>query len=217
MVKLFPAGTPQEVVDNEAEKTRTAWRYGLEAPVVREIVERDGRPGIKFDMVYGITFTQWMLDHLDSMFRLTAFFAHEHHEAHMHKVPEFPSLKEVLAERINKHDKLDAESKENALKKLGKMRDGDWALHWNYTPEDIISTKEGLVIFNWSEAMRGDFMADVARTSILLEQWEARPEEREQVDRVRDRFYHDYIIEYLKISGRWDEEIEAWKELLVYY
>jgi len=216
IVKLFPAGTPREAVDNEVERTGLARQYGLEAPLVREVVERGGRLGIRFDKAFGPTFTQWMLEHLDSMVRLTAFFAHEHHEIHLHKVPELPSLKEALAKRIGSSDG-DHESKAAALKKLGEMPDGDWALHWNYTPEDMISTKDGPVIFNWGEAMRGDIMADVARTAMLLERWEPRPEEREQADMVRDRIYHDYIIEYLKISGRWEDELEAWKELLAYW
>lgn len=216
VVKLFPAGTPREAAEREADKTRLVRQYGMEVPLVREVVERGGRWGIRFDKAFGPTFTQWALQHPDSMIRLMAFFTYEHHEIHMHKVPELPSLKEILAERIENSDR-DLEAKSAALKKLDRMRDGDWVLHWNYTPEDIIITKDGPIMFNWGEAMRGDFMADVARTSLLLERWEPRPEEKEQVERIQGRMYHDYIIEYMKISGRMDDELEAWKELLAYY
>jgi hypothetical protein len=73
---------------------------------------------------------------------------------------------------------------------------------------------DGPIVFNWGGAVRGDYLADVAMTSLLLERWVPKPEEREAVEKFKDLFRHGYVTEYIKICGRMDEELEAWRELL---
>jgi len=74
--------------------------------------------------------------------------------------------------------------------------------HWNFTPENVIFTINGPVALNWQEAGKGHFLADVARTSVLLAL---------SVDDNLTKILHGtYITEYLKICGRPDEELDRW-------
>jgi hypothetical protein len=211
-VKMFPAGTAREKVDQEVEMTMLARRYGLETPFVRGTIEVDGAPGIVFDKVYGPTFTRWMIDHPGWLMRLTEFFAHEHHEMHMHKVPELPRLKDVLGDAITGSDAA-REEREELLKKLSRMPDGDWLCHMSYVPDGIMVSIDGPVIFNWGGAMRGDYLADVAMTSILLEGWEPRPEDGE-AEQFKELFRRGYEFEYLKSCNRGQNELDAWTSIL---
>ncbi|MBI0582609.1 MAG: phosphotransferase [Methanomassiliicoccus sp.] len=214
IMKLFPAGTARAVAERELEMTMLAKRYGLETPFVHGIVEVDGRWGLQFDKVLGPTFTQWMVQHPDWLGRLTGYFAHEHHEVHMHKVPELPRLKEMLAGLLDREEGLDGDEREDLVKKLARMPDGDWLCHMAFVPESITVSIDGPVVFNWGGAMRGDYIADVAMTSLLLERWTPKPEEKEAVDRFIDMFRHGYLAEYLKICGRMDEDVDRWKEII---
>lgn len=209
VVKLFPPGTPRETAEDEARVTGLVRQYGLDAPFAHGVVEQDGALGVEFDRAIGPTYTQWVLQHPNQLNRLAEFFAHQHRELHLHKVGEVPSLKAVLQERI-----AALPGGEELRQRLGRMPDGDWLLHWNFHPDHVTVSVDGPVVYHWGEAMRGDYLADVARTSLLLDDWDPDPGEREAVERIKERFHRAYLFEYIKACGRTDEELEEWKELL---
>jgi len=209
VIKVLPPGTPRQAAEDEAAVTRLVREYGVEAPFTHGVVEVDGTVGVEFDAVIGPTYTQWVLDHLGQLNRLVEFFTHEHHELHMHKVPELPPLKRVLEARIEAMN-----GPEELRRRLRSMPDGDWLLHWNFHPDNVMVSVDGPVTYHWSQAARGDYLADVARTSLLLDDWTPRPEEREAVERIKERFHRAYLYEYIKACGRTDDELEAWKDLL---
>jgi hypothetical protein len=214
VAKLFPPGTPRADIERELETTLLMKRYGLETPFVRGLVEHDGREGIAFDKVLGPTYTQWMVEHPALLGRLTDYFAHEHHEVHMHRVTELPRLKEVVAARLAATEALDGEEREQLLKKLSRARDGDWLCHMNYVPDNIIMSLDGPVVFNWGSAVRGDYLADVAMTSLLLEQWTPALNEGDAAPQFRDFFRFGYVNEYMKISGRMNDDLIVWTDIL---
>ncbi len=214
VVKLFAAGTSRKTAEVEMEKTLLARQYGLEAPFVHGVVEEGGRFGIVFDKVIGPTYTQWIIEHPPWLRRLTEYFAHEHHEVHMHKISELPRLKDMLTERLLAKKEITEPERKRLLEKLARMPDGDWLCHMDYVPEGIMVSIDGPIIFNWGGAVRGDYLADVAMTSLLLESWVPKPGEQEAVEKFKDMFRHGYVSEYIKICGRMDVELEAWKVLL---
>jgi hypothetical protein len=214
MVKLYAAGTSRAVIEKELEITELMKRYGLETPFIHGMVERQGRWGISYDKVLGPSYTQWMAEHPSVFNKLIDYFAHEHHEVHLHRVPELPRLKDVLAERIQEEDGFDSVEKESLMKRLDRLRDGNWLCHMNYVPDNIVISLDGPVVFNWEGAVRGDYLADVAMTSLRMEGWVPQIKEMEAAAQFRDSFRFGYIKEYMKISGRFDDELATWIELL---
>jgi Ser/Thr protein kinase RdoA (MazF antagonist) len=214
VIKFFPPGTPRSVAERELEFTKLVRQYGLEAPFPHHVIEEDGRFGVVFDKVIGPSYTQWMAEHPTWHRKLTEYFAHEHHEVHMHKVMELPRLKEVLKERIQKNGQISEAEREQALAKLASMPEGEWLCHMNYVPDSIMVSLDGPVVFHWGGAVRGDYLADVARTSLLLEDWEKQGKGGDVDERARGLFARGYVTEYIKICGRMDEELEDWKRLL---
>lgn len=212
-VKVFPAGTAKEDAEREVELTMLARNYGLETPFVHGVVELGGRVGISFDKVLGPSFTRWMIEHPTWTMRLIEFFVHEHHEVHSHKVPELPRLKDLLSGALAASETVCGEERDVLMKKLARMPDGDWLCHMSFMPDGIIVSIDGPVIFNWGGAVRGDYLADVAMTSILLDRWKPRPEDAE-IERSLELFCRGYEYEYLKTCGRGQNELEAWREIL---
>lgn len=212
MFKPFPEGTTREEAEREIELTALARRYGLETPFIRGLMEHEGLLGMAIDKVYGPTFTRWMIEHPNWLRRLIEFFAHEHHEVHMHKVPELPRLKDVLGGVLASAEV--AEDERQALcDQLKRMPDGDWLCHMNFVPDSMMIAIDGPVTFNWGGAVRGDYLADVAMSSLLMERWELRQEDIE-ADSFKDLFRRGYEFEYLKLCGRGQNELEAWSKLL---
>jgi hypothetical protein len=212
VIKLFPEGMTRVEAEREIELTTLARRYGLETPFVRGLAEHEGRLGMAIDKVYGPTFTQWMIEHPNWLRRLIEFFAHEHHEVHMHKVPELPGLKDVL-DGILAGAEMNEDERRSLRERLKRMPDGDWLCHMNFVPDSMMISIDGPVVFNWGDAVRGDYLADVAMSSLLMERWELRQEEVE-AESFKDLFRRGYEFEYLKLCGRGQNELEAWRELL---
>jgi hypothetical protein len=155
-----------------------------------------------------------MIEHPSWLMRLIEFFVHEHHEIHMHKVPELPRLKDAVGVALASTAGIGDEERDGLTRRLARMPDGDWMCHMCFVPDTIIVSIDGPVIFNWGGAVRGDYLADVAMTSILLERWEPRPEDVE-ADPFMEVFRHGYELEYLKTCGRSQGELDAWRELLL--
>jgi hypothetical protein len=211
---LFPAGTPRSVVEKERDITILMRQYGMDTPFVHDIEEIDGRLGLVLDTVVGPTFTKWTIDNPTWYHRLALFFAYTQHEIYLHKVPELPSVKERLNELISQREDLTESEREGLRKRLARMPGGDWTCHMAYMPYNILVSIDGPIIFRWGGAVRGDYLADVAMTSLLFESWIPSAEEGEEVEKFRERFHTDYVAEMVKITGRMDEELDAWRDIL---
>lgn len=211
---LFPAGTPRSMVEKERDVTLLLRQYGMETPFVHSIEEIDGRLGLVLDTVVGPAFTKWIIDNPTWHHRLALFFAYTQHEIYMHKVPELPSIKDRLNEMISEREDLDDGGKVSLRQRLAKMPGGEWTCHMAFMPYNILVSIDGPIIFRWGDAVRGDYLADVAMTSLLFESWSPSAEEKDEVEKFKDKFYYDYVAEMVKITGRLDEEVDAWRDLL---
>jgi len=215
IVKLYPAVGGRQPAEDEARLTRLIKQVGIEAPFVHEVVERDGRFGVRMDKVLGPTFLEWVMLRPAALNKLASYFAYEHHEMHLHRLPELPPLKEKLAARISSCAKLSEKQRSVALDALKSLPDGDHVLHGDLHPENVVVSLDGPVFVNWGEAAKGHYLADVAKSVLLMElgdlPWKRRAEGRERVEGIWDRFRFTYQLEYMKICNMPDEDLQAWK------
>lgn len=202
MMKQFSPGYSKERAETEVRLTRAMRDLGMDAAYPQKIVETDGALGILFDRLYGPDFREWMQRNPASWSKMAALFAHEHHEMHMHMFSDLPSKRSVMEQRIRTSPLLDNELRENVLAILKRLPEGENVCHWNFTPENVIFTINGPVVLNWQDVGKGHFLADVARTSVLLS--------LSVDDNLTKILQGTYVTEYLKISGRPDEELERW-------
>jgi hypothetical protein len=202
MMKQFSPGYSMEMAETEVRLTRAVRDLGMEAAYPQKIVEKDGAIGILFDRVYGPNFREWMQRNPASWSKMAALFAHEHHEMHMHQFPELPSKRSIMEQRIRECPSLENELRQKVLAILKRLPEGENVCHWNFVPENVIFTINGPVVLDWQDAGKGHFLADVARTSVLLS--------LSVDDNLTKILQGTYITEYLKICGRPDEELDRW-------
>jgi aminoglycoside phosphotransferase (APT) family kinase protein len=223
VVKLFFEGFPLESIEREARVGRVVGELGLPVAAVKEVIEVAGRYGIVFERVgNGRTMLQefaakpWRLNSLIRM------FTELHLEMHRHSLPELPSLQKRLAERIRRMTDGDIpdnlrefaeRAKAAALARLGELPEDDRLCHGDFHPDNIIMSRRGPVIIDWSDATKGNPAADVARTRLLISI--GAPVEGRISGRLaklaRKRVLSLYTKLYLARSSISSESIEAWQ------
>ncbi len=214
MVKLYHSGLPKELAEEELRCHRTIRNYRVESPFVYDLVERDGRYGIMYDRVTGIKYLDWIQQHTGSFDKLAKLFAYEHHEIHANRVPELVPVKTKLDVSIQRAD-LPEDLSRKVSARLRSLPDGEWLVHMDFQPENIVIGLDGPVTHHWAYAAHGDYLADVANTSVLLEIGavvrEMLPERWPAAEPMINRMHDIYIQEYIKICNRGDDELERWR------
>jgi hypothetical protein len=215
VLKMYPKGTGRQVAEDELNKTKLVKEYGVECAIAHSIVETDGRFGILIDRINGPNYLEWMLQHPTALNKLIALFVQEQHEIHMHKTPELPSIKDILWDKIQGCGEIPQDSKDILSRKLKKLPEGEHLCHLDYHPENIIVSLDGPLVIDWANAGKGNYLADVAMTSVLLEAGTlpigTSRDKGTLLDNTMDRFFTNYIKEYMKMCGKPDEELLVWR------
>ena len=168
VLKLFLEKYPFSEAEHEARITEAAHKAGLPVPAVKEVVKVEGRGGIVFEQVEGpimskvVASKPWKLSHYASM------MAELHARMHSCEIPGLPSQRESLKMIIRDRISLPVHMKEALLELLEQLSDGNALCHGDFHPGNIIISAQGPVIIDWFTAKRGNPLADVARTSLIL-------------------------------------------------
>jgi aminoglycoside/choline kinase family phosphotransferase len=102
-----------------------------------------------------------------------------------------------------------------ALSALASMPGGESLCHGDFHPDNVILSAEGPVVIDWVDATVGNPLADVARTTILLEgeraaggatSWAART--------VLQLWLRAYIGRYLFLRPGGNEEYRSWQPIV---
>ena len=155
------------MIEREEIALRAAHAAGANVPGVYERVDVDGRPGVVLDRVDGVD----LLDRLGSrpwtVSSVGRTLGVEHAALHRVAAPAgLPDLREELRHRLGSPLVPDA-VRVRALGRLAALPDGDRLLHGDFHPANLLRTADGIVVIDWTNGMRGDPAADVARTILL--------------------------------------------------
>jgi len=196
-IQLLEKGTTMDVARKIASDINMVRRLGVRVPSFYEAVETEGRTGLAFDKPTGGTFTDWFGSSKYHWDKMVSLFAHEAHEMHLHNVPELDSVKDLIAPRLRRAGlSNDLLARTEVIMK--KLPDGDGLCNWNHIPGNVIVSRDGPSNIRWEALRKGPYLADVARTIVLLK--------LEGEDVLAEAFRK----EYMKICGRPDEELAAW-------
>ncbi len=169
VLKLFCDGFTERAVEHEAEVARAIHACGQPAPAVHDVVCVSGRYGIVYERVDGPTMLDMLRQKPWRLLRYARQLATL--QAHMHACAgpsEIPPQRERLAGRIRRADALPDDVRDGVLSALADMPEGDRMCHGDLHPGNIVLTAMGPVIIDWMDATRGNSLADVARSSVLI-------------------------------------------------
>ena len=215
VLKLFHGHVASERADREYAATRAVHAAGLPAPAAFELVEVEGRRGIVFERIDGVSLLDYTQARPWRLFGVIRQFAELHAQIHHHTAPAgLPTLRERIMERIAAAD-APAADKQAARDRLAGLPDGTALCHGDFHPGNVLVTPRGPVVIDWGSASSGDPIGDVACTSRLLRSANLPPWSpgymHVMLKYLRPVMHRSYLKRYLRLQPGTRRQIETWQ------
>jgi uncharacterized protein (TIGR02172 family) len=215
VIKLFEKDFNQNTIKNEFSISKIIYNTGIRIPYAKEIIDMNGQLGIVYEYIEGDTIMKLLYQRIFSITVYARIFARLQAQMHTNKSAELPDIKVRLENSIKKTDTLTEEKKQKILNILKELPSGNTVCHSDFHPDNIIKTKNGYTIIDWTNAVSGCAAADVAITSMSLTVGMMPPGKPKTeiilADIVRKKFNNEYLREYLRISNLSMNDIKAWE------
>lgn len=217
ILKLFREWFPAQAVQTEARTARLIHASGVPAPAVGEIVEIDGRIGLLYEriegrsMLAGLTAQPWRLVHFAR--QLAGLQA----DLHALDAPaDMPTQRERLSGKIQQAEALSPTLRSRALALFDSLPTGSQLCHGDFHPDNVLLTVNGPVIIDWIDATAGHPLADVARSSLLMNF--AQPPAGGTIDwkvRLLRRWFHrTYLAHYRRLRPHAQDDLTRWQPVV---
>jgi hypothetical protein len=170
VLKLMRNPEWEVLVRREATALDVVRASGHGGPRVHGIVTVDGRPGLVMDRLEGADLLTALGARPWLVYRTGAVMARTHVAMHGCVAPDsLPDLGEELRIRIESAPDLVPELASHALGVLDGLPSGDRLCHGDFHPGNVLGPWRQPVVIDWGGVTRGDPVADVARTLLLLQ------------------------------------------------
>ncbi|HTY38497.1 MAG TPA: aminoglycoside phosphotransferase family protein [Bacteroidota bacterium] len=215
VIKLFRPSFPKQAIDHEYRVCREI-ASAIDIPAAHAQFAVDGREAILFDRVDGESGMKHLLRHPWKVKSLAEQFASIH--AQVHAVPiagELPPLKSILIRNMQMHEMLPNAMRDRIIRFLDNLPEGQALCHGDFHPDNLLFQGNRPFVLDWMTAARGNPLADVARTSILLRWAHPGPGIPKSfaalLNSMRGNFYRHYLAHYLALTGADAREIVQWE------
>jgi hypothetical protein len=179
VAKLFKGPRGAAMAAREMSRLVSARASGADAPEPFGAIEYEGRHGYVMGRIDGPSLLALVEENPLRAPRLARLFGCCHASLMDHRAsPDLPQVKDGLRKDIEglPGDRLGEDRKAFLLGLLEGLPDGDALLHGDFNPSNLILTEQGPVAIDWSGAARGDPMADLAHTLLILENGQLPPD-----------------------------------------
>ncbi|MGH9113422.1 MAG: phosphotransferase family protein [Acidimicrobiales bacterium] len=214
VLKLWYAAEDGARAEREATALRTLHLAGYPAPVVVDVVTVDGRPGLVMEKVAGIDQLSALGRNPLAVLKAGRALATAHVAIHDCRAPvELPDLHDLLRERMDAAA-LPGELRSAAHALLDELPHGDSLCHGDLHPGNMLGSWSSPVAIDWGDAARGDPLADVARTVVILRIGEPPPDAPATVQRLavvgRRALLWRYLHNYRRARPHDADQLERW-------
>jgi uncharacterized protein (TIGR02172 family) len=212
ILKLFHTWFPFEDVQYELKIARAVNASGVKSPMVGDLIEVEGRYGLTYERVAGESMLAMFRRNLWGVVRYARLFAKLHTQMHEKAFEaDVPRLHEKLQRRISRLDALPASLKTSLLDALRTLPEADRVCHGDFHPANLLISGNDANIIDWIDASRGNPLADVARTSIILRGAAENAQIRNPLLRIPVKSFHSiYLNEYFRLRPGGQAEYRRW-------
>jgi uncharacterized protein (TIGR02172 family) len=216
VLKLYRDWCPSNWVDYEVRIARAIHEAGIPSPAAGEIVEANGRRGLIYERLQGISMLEDMNARPWTLLKHARSLAELHVQIHQQSITGLPSYKERLDYDIHNSTHLSEELKNKALDLLARLPHGENVCHGDYHPGNILITKSGPVVIDWMTASTGSPWTDVARTGLLLSIGaKAAGKQVRPIIRTAIKLYHrTYLHRYHALKPDPANEFARWMPVI---
>jgi Ser/Thr protein kinase RdoA (MazF antagonist) len=168
VLKLYFDWVRPNWVEEEAEATRAVHAAGLPVPWCGETLQINGRIGIVFERITGISMLKAFDQQPLKLFGLLTLLARLHVEMHQKSVPGLRDRHNSMRWSLQHAPLITDRQRGLLLSELDELPAGDRVCHSDFHPDNVMLTDRGPVIIDWMAGKKGNPMMDVARTSLLI-------------------------------------------------
>lgn len=222
LLKLFRPGVDQKMIDQEEINTKETCAKGVSAVACYgqvRVAEPGGtvRSGILLRKIPGQTLIARVMKHPGTLFAAPKIMAEQQLALHHTHTKVIRSYKEMVRDCLKAPvmEFLTESEREEILRRIDRLPDGDSILHLDYHPDNIMSDGQNISVIDYMTAASGAPAADVAATLYLLNEGEMIPGLSPAVASVmeflRKSICKKYLKRYQAASGMTDEEIAPWR------
>ena len=170
VVKVPHHDVPADWPGLEATLTEAVRRQGVPAAAVRDLVEIGGRTALVLERVNGVSMWQQMVSDPDRASSLADDFVAIQRSLLSIGIPDdVPDLTDRLIRKVRAAAGLTSAEHEEAAALVEALPRGAALLHGDFHPGNILMGANGPVVIDWFDATIGHPVADIVRSSILLQ------------------------------------------------
>ncbi|HET6872584.1 MAG TPA: aminoglycoside phosphotransferase family protein [Sporolactobacillaceae bacterium] len=215
IAKVFRSHIPDDFIDHELNISEKVQALGLNVPKVYGKEEMNGQSAIIYEKVEGETLLATLVKKPWKIRGIARNMARLHYEMHSKSGEGLPLYREVLLRNIQQAEELSDSEKTKIIKYLEGLSDGGNLCHGDFHPDNVLCSSNETFVIDWTTAVSGDPLADVARTAVIL-QYAVLPDEVPSPIRllfrvIRSLLYKNYLSTYIELSRCSLEEINKWK------
>ena len=216
ILKLYQDHMPAAPIEREFAITRAAREAGVPVPATEELVEVDGRLGIVFERIRGVSMLKIIEAQPWRFIPTSRLLAELHAKMHAGILPPgIYSQRQQIERGLELAIELPDVEKETIRSILSRLPEGEVVCHGDFHPDNVLLTDHGPVIIDWMTGTRGHPLADVARTALLFQTGGLPPRVpffiRLVINAMRGRMYSVYLNRYLQIRPSARNEIGDWQ------
>ena len=169
ILRLLRDPGAQQRNELQAAAIQAAGACGVRVPAVYGMTTALGRPGLIMERIQGLDLLTLVGRRPWTVFRAARIGGELHAQLHEVIAPAIaPPVRPLLRRHIESCGSLPAPLARFALDVLETLPDGDRVCHGDFHPGNIMMDGETPVLIDWTNVTRGDPMADVARTHLML-------------------------------------------------
>jgi thiamine kinase-like enzyme len=215
VLKLYRDYVSEDLIKNEFNNNLLICG-SLDTAKAIERTVLNGRQGIVFERLAGVTMADQIKKHPHLMSCYARRFAEIHHHIHQCSCPQLPSQKSYLHKFVLRKN-FAPEKERKLIDELNRLPDGNQVCHNDFTPDNIIFYRDRYYTIDWSGATHGDPAMDVAHTMLLLKDW-IQGSKYSPVKVCKQLYLNTfckiYLFHYIRSSNLTLEQIIKWRRFL---
>jgi Ser/Thr protein kinase RdoA (MazF antagonist) len=216
-IKLYPLDESRAGIEYESRAAQLAFEQGVPSVTCYGLAELDGRVGIVFERLEGLSLTAVAERDLRLFPGVCRALADCHARIHEVHGPDLRDVRELAVDLLDSPalSGLTPGEREVLRGHLRSLPDGDVLLHLDYHAQNVFEHKGGYAIIDWHSACRGAAASDVAMAVLLMREAElfpgTAPLKLVLYSATRRLMLRLYLKRYLAVTAVTLDQIAQWQ------